>query len=137
MEAGPRIIPGYVQDAPRPGGYPLFSLAQRKGFPRRGPKGWVLYVAYAGGLFYTHYLLSWYGWNSRKLNYEVSTVHEELIPYLQAEEGRRYLRNRREWKQVEAAIMEEKINKGEWDLDADEKSWKTRWERPAPPLFGW
>ena len=84
----PSASPVPKQDGPPPGGYPSVRYARR--IPSTGPTGVAFFGAYLGAMVYGFYQVGQGNARRRGLREEKNHARAVLIPFLQAEEDRRY-----------------------------------------------
>ena len=113
-----------AQDGPPPGGYPAIRYGRR--IPSTGPTGAALLAVYAGMFTYGFYQIGVGNAERRALREEKTAARSAIVPYLQAEEDRRYARARRGKMEAEAEIM-----KGIEGWRADARLTETRWTPPG------
>ena len=92
-----------AQDGPPPGGYPSVRYARR--IPSTGPTGMAFFGAYLGAMVYGFYQVGQGNARRRGLKEEKLTARAVLIPFLQAEEDRRYVAAAKERRASEDEIM--------------------------------
>mmetsp|Transcript_34842 Transcript_34842/g.85313 ORF Transcript_34842/g.85313 Transcript_34842/m.85313 type:complete len:146 (-) Transcript_34842:79-516(-) len=92
-----------VQDGPPPGGYPSVRYARR--IPNTGPTGIAFFGAYLGAMVYGFYQIGQGNAERRGLKEEKLMARAILIPFLQAEEDRRYVAAKARDDKWEAHIM--------------------------------
>jgi NADH dehydrogenase (ubiquinone) 1 alpha subcomplex subunit 13 len=92
-----------TQDGPPPGGYPSVRYARR--IPSTGPTGLAFFGAYLGAMVYGFYQVGQGNARRRGLKEEKLNARAVLIPFLQAEEDRRYVASVKERQKSEDKIM--------------------------------
>ncbi|KAJ3055842.1 hypothetical protein HK097_009045 [Rhizophlyctis rosea] len=107
-----------VQDMPPPGGFPQ-TIKYERYLPKRGPSGVVLF----GGMI----AIMAYGWNEyfksltekKELHREHQWMRINIVPLLQAETDRDYVRRAEAYKKREKLIMQDADPDWQpWDLKA-------------------
>eukprot|EP00123_Amoebidium_parasiticum_P019328 comp24576_c0_seq1/m.46785 comp24576_c0_seq1/g.46785 ORF comp24576_c0_seq1/g.46785 comp24576_c0_seq1/m.46785 type:complete len:133 (-) comp24576_c0_seq1:47-445(-) len=94
---------GPPQDLPPKGGFPAFSFKRQ--LPARGPSGATLFLG-TTAVCLTGLLIMGQGNRERRvIKLEKVANRIALVPLLQAEEDRRYLRARAQGQEYEAKIM--------------------------------
>lgn len=117
-----------AQDGPPPGGYPAVRYGRR--IPSTGPTGAALLAAYAGMLTYGFYQIGVGNRERRALKEEKMAARAVIVPYLQAEEDRRFVREWRAKMESEAAIMGARDGRGR-GTSGRETSASGRWMPPG------
>ncbi|KAL4444624.1 hypothetical protein ABPG77_002441 [Micractinium sp. CCAP 211/92] len=116
-----------VQDGPPPGGFPAVRYARR--VPSTGPSGITLFAVGAAIMAFGFYKVGQSNRERRAIkaaNYEARAA---LVPFLQAEEDRRWVNANRTFQAKQAEIM-----KNVPDYKVGESVYKTRWMPPAKPV---
>mmetsp|Transcript_4179 Transcript_4179/g.12093 ORF Transcript_4179/g.12093 Transcript_4179/m.12093 type:complete len:147 (+) Transcript_4179:284-724(+) len=117
------------QDGPPPGGFPSVRYARR--LPATGPTGPTLFLVTGVVMAYGFYLVGQTNIEGRKVKQEKYEARKALVPVLQAEEDRRYVKVARAFHEQEAALM-----KNEKDWKVGESVYSTgKWMKP-PQLVG-
>lgn len=111
LTRAPLSFPISRQDGPPPGGYPSVRYARR--IPSTGPTGIAFFGAYLGAMVYGFYQIGQGNARRRGLKEEKQLARAVLIPFLQAEEDRRY-----------AAALAERV-KAEDKIMAGVPGWKS------------
>lgn len=119
-----------IQDGPPPGGFPAVRYARR--IPSTGPSGVTLFTV--AGL-----IMGWGLYKVGQSNKERRLVKAEglerrvaLVPFLQAEEDRRFVKALKHFEARQAEVM-----KHDPEFKAGESVYKTRWMAPAKPIGAW
>ena len=116
-----------LQDGPPPGGYPSVRYARR--IPSTGPTGVAFFGAYLGAMAYGFYQIGQGNHRRRGEREEKLTARAVLVPFLQAEEDRRF---HRAWK--ERTAMEDKIMEGVDGWKSGENVYSSTWMPPHNTL---
>lgn len=114
-----------LQDGPPPGGFPPVRFARR--IPNSGPGGVAVFLVSAGIISYGLYQVGQGNLKRRVLKQEKFDARQAILPFLQAEEDARFVREHQKFLDEEAKIM------------ADVPGWKVgetvynsgRWLPPA------
>jgi len=96
--------------------------------PSTGPTGAALFAAYAGMFVYGFYQIGQGNKARRAVKEEKYNARGVIVPYLQAEEDRRYVKAYREKMAKENAIM---ANVPGWDAEEKRRSASGRWFPPG------
>ena len=96
--------------------------------PSTGPTGAALLAVYAGMFTYGFYQIGQGNKARRATKEEKITARSVIVPFLQADEDRRYVKAWREKVANEAAIMS---NVAGWDAESKRKSASGRWFPPG------
>ena len=94
--------------------------------PSTGPSGFALFGAYCAAAVYGFYQIGQGNKHRRKVLDEKHNARAILVPFLQAEEDRRYVKDYRELKERENTVMK---NVQGWNPEA--KTYKTTWLSPG------
>uniref|UniRef100_A0A061QUA6 NADH dehydrogenase [ubiquinone] 1 alpha subcomplex subunit 13 n=1 Tax=Tetraselmis sp. GSL018 TaxID=582737 RepID=A0A061QUA6_9CHLO len=94
-----------LQDGPPPGGFPSIRIARR--IPNTGPSGAAIFGVGALVMSYGFYLVGQTNIQRRADKAEREHVRRALVPFLQAEEDRRYLKAKKQLLEKEASIMKD------------------------------
>jgi NADH dehydrogenase (ubiquinone) 1 alpha subcomplex subunit 13 len=119
-----------VQDGPPPGGFPAVRYARR--LPSAGPGGIALFAAGAAVMAFGFYQVGQGNRERRAVKQEAAAARAALVPFLQAEEDRR-------WSAAAARFAERRrdVLAKSRDFDPDEPVYKTRWMPPAQAVGAW
>merc|ERR1711907_533451 len=106
------MTPGYEaiskplkQDMPRPGGFP--PVRYRRDMAVRGPSGFTMFVGAAAIMAYGFYKVGQGNIKRREEHEEKLVARHNLVPFLQAEEDRRYVAAKAATVAKEAEIMKD------------------------------
>jgi len=113
-----------AQDGPPPGGYSSIRYGRR--IPNTGPTGAAILAVYAGMFTYGFYQIGVGNRERRAVKEEKLHARAVIVPYLQAEEDRRFVRAWSEKKEQERSIMS-----GVRGWNAEEKVTQSRWMPPG------
>ncbi|XP_062888618.1 NADH dehydrogenase [ubiquinone] 1 alpha subcomplex subunit 13 [Mobula hypostoma] len=94
-----------MQDLPPPGGYG--PVDYKRNIPRRGLSGYSMFGIGVGILIFGYWRLFKWNRERRRLQIEDLEARIAMMPLLQAEQDRRYLRLLRENLEEEAKIMKD------------------------------
>ncbi|KAK9822889.1 hypothetical protein WJX74_001235 [Apatococcus lobatus] len=120
-----------VQDGPPPGGFPPLRYARR--LPSTGPTGFTLFAVAGAIMAYGFVKVGQTNHHRRALKQEKLEARTTLVPILQAEEDRRWVKWRDEKRQHEEEVMQQVPG---WEMH--EPIYKTgRWVSPARPVGIW
>ena len=119
-----------VQDGPPPGGFPAVRYARR--LPNSGPGGLTLFGIGVAVIAYGFYKVGEGNLKRRAIKEEKLEARKALVPYLQAEEDRRWVKAYSSFVEKEKEIM-----KSHPDFKAEESVYKTRWLPPARQVGFW
>lgn len=114
------------QDGPPPGGFPSIRYARR--IPSTGPTGVTLFAVGAVVMAYGFYRVGQGNHARREEKDEIVRARKALIPFLQAEEDRRWLKEYQVLQKKQAAVLGD---------SGEEGMYKTRWMPPAQPVGAW
>lgn len=119
-----------VQDGPPPGGFPSVRYGRR--VPSTGPTGVTLFAV--GGIImaYGFYKVGQGNHIRRAEEAEKLEARKSLVPFLQAEEDRRWVKAYSHFKGRMEAVLKDNP-----DFDPKEPIYKTRWMPPAQPAGAW
>lgn len=119
-----------VQDGPPPGGFPAIRYARR--VPSTGPTGFTLFAVSSVIMAYGFYRVGQGNKQRRWLKAEKEFARKALVPFLQAEEDRRWVGEYR------AFVEQQKKALGpNPPYNPEEPIYKTRWMAPARPVGAW
>ncbi|XP_070830422.1 NADH dehydrogenase [ubiquinone] 1 alpha subcomplex subunit 13 [Chaetodon trifascialis] len=93
------------QDMPPPGGYSAFDY--KRNLPKRGLSGYSMFGIGIGIMVFGYWRLFKWNRERRRLQIEEMEARVALMPLLQAEKDRRYLRMMRENLEEEAIVMKD------------------------------
>lgn len=113
------------QDGPPPGGYPSVRYARR--VPSTGPTGAAFFGAYLGAMVYGFYQIGQGNARRRGVKEEKLTARAVLVPFLQAEEDRRYVDATKKRTEAEDKIM---AGKSGWKSGDQGVVYNTTWLPP-------
>ncbi|KAL4529959.1 hypothetical protein Ndes2526A_g04699 [Nannochloris sp. 'desiccata'] len=116
-----------VQDGPPPGGFPAIRYARR--VPSTGPTGITLFAVGASIMAYGFYKVGQGNHIRRAETAEKMEARKSLVPFLQAEEDRRWVKVYRQFKEKENNVLKDNP-----DFNPQEPIYKTRWMPPAQPV---
>lgn len=119
-----------VQDGPPPGGFPAIRYARR--VPSTGPAGFTLFAVAGAIMAYGFYKVGQGNKKRRLVAAEDLAARKALVPFLQAEEDRRWVKANRAFIEKQAAVMAH-----DPDFKAEESVYKTRWMPPTRPAGVW
>lgn len=119
-----------VQDGPPPGGFPAVRYARR--VPSTGPGGVTLFGVGIALMAYGMYQVGQSNRERRGVMDERTELRAALIPFLQAEEDRRWVRAHYDWLNAQAGIMRDRP-----EYDPKEGPYKTRWMPPSTQMGLW
>jgi len=122
-------IPRLRQDLPPPGGFPNFEHTIQKNLPVRGPSGLALLGISVLITSYGFYKIVQGKKIERERTEEIRELRLNLLPLLQAESDRRYLKIKSIQDRVEGEIMKEVP-----DWIVGENPYRTRWMPPRRPF---
>ncbi|KAK9833412.1 hypothetical protein WJX81_002990 [Elliptochloris bilobata] len=118
-----------VQDGPPPGGYPAIRFARR--IPNTGPSGFTLFAVSAAVMAYGFYKVGEGNLERRALRAETVAMREMLYPVMQAEEDRRWVKEKQKCLENEAKIMKDVPG---WEVGKSPYFGKRHWVPPAQPV---
>lgn len=116
-----------VQDGPPPGGFPAIRYARR--VPSSGPGGVTLFGVGIAVMAYGMYCVGQSNRERRANLDEKAQRRAALLPFLQAEEDRRWARAHGSWVEEQKRIMKDNP-----EFEAERSVYRTRWMPPAPRL---
>ncbi|PRW60799.1 NADH dehydrogenase [ubiquinone] 1 alpha subcomplex subunit 13-B [Chlorella sorokiniana] len=119
-----------VQDGPPPGGFPAIRYARR--VPSTGPSGFTLFAVGAAVMAYGFYKVGQSNRQRRGEKAEHFGARAALVPFLQAEEDRRWVNANQRFVARQAEVM-----KNNPDYKPGESVYKTRWMPPAKAVGAW
>ncbi|PSC75101.1 NADH dehydrogenase [ubiquinone] 1 alpha subcomplex subunit 13-B isoform B [Micractinium conductrix] len=119
-----------VQDGPPPGGFPSFRYARR--VPSTGPSGITLFAAGAAVMAFGFYKVGQSNRERRAQKAANLAARAALVPFLQAEEDRRWVNANQTFLARQEGIM-----KNVPEYTAGESVYKTRWMPPAKRVGIW
>lgn len=120
-----------LQDGPPPGGFPSIRYARR--VPNTGPTGVTIFVVSTVVMAYGFYRVAVGNHERRALREDKMAARRAVVPFLQAEEDRRWVKAKREAVRIEEQLMR---NVPGWV--PGENVYKTgRWMPPAKPVGAW
>ncbi|EFN59668.1 hypothetical protein CHLNCDRAFT_59533 [Chlorella variabilis] len=119
-----------VQDGPPPGGFPAIRYARR--VPSSGPTGLTLFTVGAAVMAYGFYKVGQGNRERRGIKAEHFAMRASLVPFLQAEEDRRWVVKHQEFLAKQQAVMKDVPG-----FEVGQSVYKTRWMPPAKPVGAW
>lgn len=119
-----------AQDGPPPGGFPSVRYARR--LPSTGPTGITLFAVGSIVMAYGFYRVGQGNHARREEREELIRARKALIPFLQAEEDRRWVESYEKFSKFQEKVLEKNPN-----FDAQENVYKTRWMPPAAGVGVW
>eukprot|EP00250_Pteridium_aquilinum_P000043 c10056_g1_i2 orf=285-716(-) len=114
-----------LQDGPPPGGFPAVRYARK--IPNSGPGGVAVFLVSAAVISYGFYQVGQGNMKRRALKQEKYEARKAILPFIQAEEDARFLRDRQKFLDEEAEIM---ANVPGWKVGASVYN-SERWRAPA------
>lgn len=92
-----------VQDGPPPGGFPAIRYARR--VPSTGPTGFTLFAVGGIVMAYGFYRVGQGNIARREETKELLQARKSLVPFLQAEEDRRWYKAYKHFREREADVL--------------------------------
>ncbi|KAL3145844.1 hypothetical protein ABBQ38_015216 [Trebouxia sp. C0009 RCD-2024] len=120
-----------LQDGPPPGGFPSVRYARR--IPSTGPAGFTLFAVTASIMAYGFIKVGQTNHEKRAAKAEKKAARFAIMPILQAEEDRRYVRAQEEFSRKEKELMK---NVPGYVIGENLYS-GGRWMPPAPRVGAW
>ncbi|KAI3429483.1 hypothetical protein D9Q98_005574 [Chlorella vulgaris] len=119
-----------VQDGPPPGGFPAVRYARR--VPSTGPGGFTLFAVSAAIMAYGFYKVGQSNRERRGIKADNLAARAALVPFLQAEEDRRWVLAKQAFQ-----AKQEEVMKNVEGYDVKESVYLTRWMPPAKAVGVW
>ncbi|KAH7352430.1 hypothetical protein KP509_19G044600 [Ceratopteris richardii] len=92
-----------LQDGPPPGGFPAIRYARR--IPNSGPGGVVIFLVASSVVSYGLYQVGQGNRKRRAYKQEKFEARKAILPFIQAEEDARFVREKQKYLEEEARIM--------------------------------
>jgi len=118
-----------IQDLPPPGGYKDIDFRKKLPGPRMSGLG--IFLAVTGIVSFGFYKVIQGNYAKRELNAEKRFVRATLLPFLQAEEDARFLRE-----QARNLELERRIMQGVPGWEVGKSPYHTTWMPPGDNRFG-